>query len=226
MLPDCDVCKFKSVAIKELNSEQITYLQNNCSRASFKKGETIFKEGALSLNIAYILTGLTKIHMKGIGEQEQIIKLVKAPNYIGIPTSLGDKINKYSVTALEETTVCFIGLETFKNLLLDNKEFSYKIIIDLCQKELDNFKSCMHKIQKQSAGLLADTLLEFSCFVYDNPEFEIPLTRQEIADLIGTSRENVSRTLSNFQKNKIIKIDKQKIKILDLCRLEKISNYG
>ena len=226
MLSNCDECKFKSIATKELSDNQIIYLKDNCSSTTFKKGEIIFKEDALSLNIAYIKTGLTKLHMKGLGGQEQIIKLVKAPNYVGIPTSLGDKINKYSVTALEETSVCFISLETFKNLLLDNKDFSYKIIIDLCQKELDNFKTCMHKVQKQSAGLLADTLIDLSCSIYDNLEFEIPLSRQEIADLIGTSRENVSRTLSNFQKDGLIKIDKQKIQIININRLKNISNFG
>lgn len=226
MINDCSNCQFKSFATNTLNLEQIIYLRNSCSDTIFKNGEIIFKEGALSYNVAYIKTGLVKLHMKGLTEHEQIIKMVKAPNYLGIPTTVGDKINKYSATALTETSVCFFDLNTFKNLLLDNKDFAYQIIIDLCKNELDNFKACFNKIQKHSAGLLADALLNFASSIFDSTEFEIPLTRQELADLIGTSRENVSRNMSEFQKNGIISIDKRKIKILDVKRLKVISGLG
>lgn len=226
MINNCSNCAFKSLATNTLNLEQISYLNNNCSDTSFKRGELIFKEGALSLNIVYIKTGLVKLHMKGVGDHEQIIKMVKAPNYLGIPTTVGDKINKYGATALDETSVCFIDLNTFKNLLLDNKDFAYQIIIELCKNELDNFKSCFNKIQKQSSGLLADTLLKFSSSIYNSLEFEIPLSRQELADLLGTSRENVSRNISELQKNRIIVMDKRKIKILDENRLKIISGLG
>jgi len=223
---NCFDCDFKSITTNNLSKLQIQYLQDNCKTAVFKKGDVIFKEGDLSENIAYIKNGLAKLHMKGLTEQQQIIKLVKSPNFLGIPTSLGDEYYQYSATAIAETSVCFINLETFKNLLLDNKEFSYNIIVDLCKKELNNFKTCLFKVQKQSAGLLADTLLDIANSIYNSLEFELPLTRQELADLIGTSRENVSRTLSYFQKNGIVKVDKHKIKILDEKRLKKISGFG
>ena len=226
MLTDCSNCEFKSFATNTLNFKQVLYLRDNCSDTIFRKGEVIFKEGALSLNIAYIKIGLVKIHMKGVGNHEQILKIIKAPNYLGIPTSVGDKVNVYSATALEDTSVCFINLDTFKNLLLDNKDFAYQIIIDMCKKELDNFKSCISKIQKQSAGLLADALLNFASSIYNSLEFDLPLNRQELADLLGTSRENVSRTISEFQKDGLIKISKFHVKIIDINRLKKISGLG
>ncbi len=226
MFPDCLNCQFKSFATTTLNVKQMMYLQDNCSTTTFKNGEIIFKEGALSLNVAYIKSGLVKLHMHGLGGREQILKIIKSPNYLGIPTTVSDKINQYSVTALEETTVCFIDLDTFKNLLLDNKQFAFQIIVDLCQKELDNFKSCLYKIQKQSAGLLADALLNFAISIYNSLEYEMPLSRQELADLVGTSRENISRTLSEFHKNGLIDIQKRKIKILDIKRLKLISGLG
>ena len=147
MFPDCINCQFKSFATTTLNVKQMAYLQDNCSTTTFKKGEVIFKEGALSLNVAYIKTGLVKLHMHGLGGREQILKIIKAPNYLGIPTTVSDKINQYSVTALEETIVCFIDLDTFINLLLDNKHFAFQIIVDLCQKELENFKNFKVKLR-------------------------------------------------------------------------------
>lgn len=226
MIENCFNCKFKSFAASKLTDEQTVYLCDNNSSTVFGAGENIFKEGALSLNIVYIKTGLVKLHMKGLTEHEHLIKIVKAPNYLGIPSSVGDKINQYSVTAIEETSVCFIALETFQNLLLGNKDFAYQIIVDLCKKELETYKSCLHKIQKQSAGLLADTLLNFASSIYDSTDYIMPLSRQELADLIGTSRENVSRNLSEFQKDGLIHIDKKNVKILDVKRLKTISGLG
>lgn len=226
MIKDCFNCKFKSFAVSQLTKEQTFYLCDNNSSATFDTGENIFKEGALSLNIVYIKTGLVKLHMKGISEHDHLIKLVKAPNYLGIPSSVGDKINQYSVTAIEKTDVCFIALETFQNLLMENKGFSYQIIVDLCKKELEQYKSCLHKIQKHSAGLLADVLLNFASSIYNSTTYTMPLSRQELADLIGASRENISRNLSEFQKNGIISIEKKQVTILDVRRLRIISGLG
>jgi CRP/FNR family transcriptional regulator len=226
MLPDCKNCKFKSFAANTLDLRQLVYLQENCSDVEFRKGEVIFREGVLSLNIAYIKTGLVKLHMKGPAGRDQIIKVVKAPNYLGIPTTVGDKINQYSATALDSTSVCFINIDTFKNLLLTNKDFAYQIITDMCHKELENFRNCIYKIQKHTPGLIADALLNFASSIYNSLDFELPLTRQELADLIGTSRENVSRTLSDFQKDGLIILDKKRIKITDMQRLIRISGLG
>jgi len=226
MIEDCLNCEFKSFVTNTLDLEQSDETKICCSGTVFENGENIFKEGALSLNIVFIRTGLVKLHMKGLNDHEHIIKIVKAPNYLGIPTSIGDKINNYSATAIAKTSVCFIDLDTFKNHLINNKDFAYQIIINLCKNELDNFKACFDKIQKHSAGLLADALLNFASSIFNSTEFEMPLSRQELADLIGSSRENVSRNMSEFQKNGIIVIDKRKIKILDVKRLKIISNLG
>lgn len=226
MIPDCSNCTFKSFAVNTLDYSQITFMQNKCTEAIFKHGEVIFKEGVPFKNIAYIRSGLVKLHKIGINNREQILKIVKAPNYVGIPIAIGHNIAQYSVTVLEDAVVCFISIETFKCLLQENKDFAYHIIVDLCKNELDNYKNCLHKVQKQSAGLLADTLLNFASSIYQSLEFKLPLSRQEIADLIGTSRENVSRMLSDFQKDGIIEIKSKIIRIKNVKRLKLISGVG
>ncbi len=224
MIDKCQHCQFKSLIVNAFNLKEFS--GNNCTELYFKKGEIIFKEGALSLYIAYLKKGLIKLHMRGPAGRDQIIKIVKAPNYFGIPTSIGDKINQYSATAIEPSTVCFINLDVFKNMLLSDKDFAFQIIVQLCKNEVQNFKSCTYKIQKHTPGLLADVILNFATNIYNSMEFELPLTRQELADLIGTSRENASRTLSSFQRDGIIKINKNKITILDIDRLIRISGLG
>jgi len=222
----CKTCKLRSFAVSVLSEDQISLLGNNCVAVDFKKGDIIFKQDAFSLNVAYLKTGLVKLHMRGLSGKEQIIKISKAPTYLGIPTAIGDKINHYSATAIETSSVCFIRLETFKDLILSNPEFSYKIIINMCQNELIHFRNCLYRTQKNSRGLVADTILNFANNVYESSSFSLPLTRNEIASLINSSRELVSRILSEFHNDGIIRLEGRKVTILNLDLLVKISENG
>ncbi len=223
---ECVSCKFRSFAVSTLDDDQLSLLTDNCLDVSFKKGDIIFKQGAFSLNIAYLKTGLVKLHMLGDNNQNQIIKLAKAPDYIGIPTTLGDKVNQYSATAIEDCSVCFISIDTFKILIETNKEFAYEIILKMCKNELANFKNCFQKTQKNSRGLVADALLNFATNIYEKPEFTIPLSRIEFAHLISSSREQVCRVLSEFHKDNIINLKGKRIEILDKNRIIKIAQSG
>jgi len=65
----------------------------------------LIKQGTFSTNVAYLRKGLAKVHIAG-PYYEQIIRIVKAPCYLGLPVTFGDKINQYSVTAIEDAEVC------------------------------------------------------------------------------------------------------------------------
>ena len=108
----CEYCQLKSSAAKTLKHSELQKLGKSCVEVSFQKGDIIFKQGALSSNIIYIKEGLVKIHITG-PVNEQIIKIAKAPTYLGVPTTFGEKTNQYSATAIENTTVCFIDINTF-----------------------------------------------------------------------------------------------------------------
>ncbi|MBN1949999.1 MAG: Crp/Fnr family transcriptional regulator [Bacteroidales bacterium] len=192
---------------------------------TLKKGSVLMQQGALSSNIAYLKKGLAKIHIKG-PYHEQIIKIIKAPEYLGLPNTFGDKINNYSATVLEDSEVCFIDIDTFKYLLANNEKFAYEIILSLCNNELGSFKKCATRTQKQIRGNVADVLLDMSNRVYDSDDFEIPISREEIANLIDKSRESVSRVLSEFEKDGILKISGKKIEILDKEKLKLIFETG
>ncbi|OFX21103.1 MAG: hypothetical protein A2041_05745 [Bacteroidetes bacterium GWA2_31_9b] len=221
----CKDCQIKSAAASNLNKEEFEILETNSAQVAFKKGETIFKEGALSLNVAYLRSGIVKVHMHG-PTREKILRIVKAPSYLGIPITFGDKINQYSATAIEDTSVCFIDSNYFRNFIYSNGKFAYEIIVELCKNELKDYQKYTSQSQKQIPGLVAETLLCISETIYNNPRFNFPLTRNEFGDMVGTSRESVSRALSEFSSEKIIEINGKEITILKKDILEKISKNG
>jgi CRP/FNR family transcriptional regulator len=157
---------------------------------------------------------------------EKILRLVKAPAYLGIPTTFGDKINQYSATALEDTTVCVIPTEIFKNFIRENGNFAYEIILDLCRNELEDSRRYVDQFQKQVPGRVAETLLCLANKIYMEDTFGMPLSRSEFADLIGTSRESISRILNDLHNDRIIEVNTKEIKILNEDLLIQISKKG
>ena len=221
----CKDCLIKSSAAKHLTDNEFEILENNSVNVRFKKGEIIFKQDALSLNVAYLKTGLVKLHMHG-PSKEKILKIIKAPVYLGIPTTFGDKINQFSATALEDTSVCFIDSNLFRNFIYSNGKFAYEIIVELCKNELFDYKKYASLAQKQIPGLVAESILCLSDKIYEKNTFPFPLTRGEMGDLIGTSRESVSRVLTDFCNEKIIEVTSNDVKILNKELLIQISEKG
>ena len=222
---NCKECLIKSAAAKNLNNEEFEILESNSVQVSFKKGEVIFKQDALSLNVAYLKTGLVKVHMRG-PVREKILRVVRAPTYLGIPTTFGDKINQFSATALEDTSVCFIDSTLFRNFIYTNGKFAYEIIVELCKNELFDYQKYVSMSQKQIPGMVAETLLCMSDRIFENSRFNFPLTRGEVGDLIGTSRESVSRVLTDLSNEKIIEMNGSEISILNKELLIQISEKG
>ena len=221
----CSTCLLKSKAVESLGENELHLLGKGCVQAVFKKGETIFKENALSSNIIYLQTGLAKLMIEGT-QRVQILKIQKAPCYLGLPTTMGDKINHYSAVALEKTVACFVDMHVFKELLKISPDFSYEIIVELCKNELALFNKYVKLTQNQVYGRLATHLLCFSNEIFLSDEFKLPLKRKELADLICTSRETISRQLTELADEKIISINGRNLRILNKPLLEEISKKG
>ena len=221
----CKDCLIKSAAARNLNDKEFEILENNSVNVRFKKGEIIFKQDALSLNVAYLKTGLVKLHMHG-PSKEKILRIVKAPAYLGIPTTFGDNVNQFSATALDDTSVCFIDSKLFRDFIYSNGKFAYEIIVELCKNELFDYQRYASLAQKQIPGLVAESILCLSDKIYEKDTFPFPLTRGEMGDLIGTSRESVSRVLTDFCNEKIIEVVSNDVRILNKDLLKQISEKG
>lgn len=225
MKNECKACALKSKAASKLNDEEIERLSFNCALVSFKKGDPLIKQGTFSTNVAYLRSGLAKIHIAG-PYHEQIVRIVKAQTYLGLPTTFGDKINQYSVTVIEKAEVCFIDINTFRFLLRDNPDFSYEVMLELCRNELEVFYRCANRTQKQIRGKIADVLLEFSERIFNSDSFILPLNQEDMGNLVDSSRESISRVLSEFEKDGIVRIKGKKIEILNSDTLHMISAKG
>lgn len=221
----CEICAIKSKAVLKLNKEQIERLSFTCTLIKFKKGDLLIKQGMQSTNVAYLRSGLAKIHVAG-PYHEQIMQIIKAPGYLGLPTTIGDNINQYSVTVIENAEVCFIDINTFRYLLKENFDFAYEIMMDLCKSEIEVFYRCANRTQKQMRGRIADVLLELADNIYFSDIFTVPFTQADFGNLVDSSRESVSIVLSEFEKDGIIRFSKKQLEIINKKSLLLISANG
>jgi CRP-like cAMP-binding protein len=222
----CQDCLEKSCAAAVLNSAELNIIDANRTETVFKKGETILHEGTMISHIIYLKSGIVKEYIRQPDGKEQILQIVKKYSYLGLPSLFGDRINHYSYAALEDIKVCFIDLNSFNNLIRQNGNFAYEILVSVSRDSLNNFHRFMSQAQKKTYGRVADAILYFSKIIYESNEFEIPFTRREFADLIGIARESTTRVLIKFKEEGILDIDGRLIKILRPEVLEKISRVG
>lgn len=221
----CLNCNVRSAAANHLSIDELDLLGKRSVEVEFEKDEVIFKQDAFATNIVYLREGLVKLTMRG-HNREQILKIVKAPTYMGIPTTLGDTINNYSAIALTNVSCCFTDRSTFKDFVESNGKFAYEILTVLSKFELRQFHRCVNHIQTQVTGRVAGMLLDFARNLYGSNHFQLTLTRHDLADLLGTSRETISRILTDFVTEKLIEVNGKDITILNDERLEKINLAG
>lgn len=226
-MQDCKNCIIRSKAVNTLNTQELNILMESCAETTFNPRENIIKEGTLSSHIAYLKSGLVMVSKKGVKEVDQILKIVQKGNYIGLQTVLYEKINMFSVTALEKSVVCFIDNMSFKELISRNTQFANELLLFLCHEELGYFERFVNIHQKQINGRMADIILFFSKEIYDHElAFDIPLSRNDMAALICTTRESITRAIKDLLEVEVIRAKGKRFEILDLKKLEKISQSG
>ncbi|MHC1707876.1 MAG: Crp/Fnr family transcriptional regulator [Bacteroidales bacterium] len=222
----CSQCSDKSCDSMVLDQEDLALLSRNCSDSRFLRGEPILKQGSLTSHIIYLKSGLVKEFSTNESGQDNILQIIKRHTYLGLPSLFGDKLNHYSYTALTDVTLCNIDVNTFKHLILKNGRFSYEILSTVSRESLNNYHRLVNTRQKQISGKIADTLLYLARVIFNDNTFDLPLNRIEIANMIGSTRESVTKQLKEFTSSKLIRIEGHTLTLLDVDKLERISKFG
>ena len=132
-----------------------------------------------------------------------------------------------SAVALEDTKICFIPKELFVNVLKLDTGLAFEMM-KLLSDELHKAEiKLTHLAQKPIRERLAETLLfikETYGFEEDGITLNVRLSREEIANLVGTATESAIRLLSEFKKDGMVELDGKKIKILSQKQLVKTAN--
>lgn len=209
-----------------LTDKEMLLLENNLVVVNYKKGEILCKQGTLASHIMYICHGLVKIYMESEAGS-LILKVLPAGNLIGLSALLdNNNVFRYSAYAYQDCKLRLIDIRVFKQLIRENNSFANQVINLLCENQIQTQTRFFAFTQKQSFGRIADTLMCLSNNIFKMDEFELPLSRKELAELTGLTPESVIRILSKFKSDQVIEIDGKVFKIINKEKLQQISDYG
>ena len=222
----CQDCVDKSCATEKLVANELDLITNNRYISEIKRNTNILNAGSPVSHIIYLRSGLVKEYLIKPDSKEQILQIVMPHSYLGLTSLFGDNINHFSYSALTDLRVCYIDIDVFTQLVKRNGNFAFEILTSVGRENLNNFRRFIAQSNKRTYGRIADMLIYFSKVVFSSSRFQIPLSRREIADMVGTSRESAGRVLSKFNAEGLVRISGKKVVINDLKKLEKISKFG
>ncbi len=220
------LCEEQIPFVQLLNKTEREILIENSSIVRFSKKDIIFRQDTRTSHIMIMISGMVKIYKEGTGHRQIILRLALPGSYIGMLSVLGDQIHQFSASAIEASEICFIDLNPFRNIIMENGKYGLKLLNVISQEGLFIFKRLMSQSHKQLPGRIADVLLYFSREVYNSTKFTFPLTRRELAELAGTTKESFIRTLTEFKNDRIIKLDGSEVEIVSQDILNTLSEFG
>lgn len=227
LIPLCGKCSFESGSLfKHLSPDETEKLNYQKDFRQYKRGDILYNEGTRISGFFCINSGIIKVFKTGFDGKEQIIRFAKKGDFIAYRSVLSNELACTSAKVIEDAQVCFIPSEILLELSKENPTFALELLKLAC-RELGEANSFITDIaQKTVRERLAEILLLLvHDFGLDNNQYlNISLTREELANIVGTATESVIRLLSEFKADKMVELNGRRIRILNIKSLEKISN--
>jgi CRP/FNR family transcriptional regulator len=192
----------------------------------FEKGELIIREGDLIEDFIYLKSGLVKLFRQGSNNKEQIICFAGPLDFVSLLSIFSETQYHYSVAALENSVTCSLKLKEVKTIASENGAFALNLVEKINRASDKIIIDFLEVKQRRLLGRIAFLLIYFAQEVYQSNTFTLPVSRKEMAEYIGMTIENVIRTLSDFRKDGIIKINGSIIEIADMERLKRIRDLN
>lgn len=212
--------------LDQVSNEQLAQLSDQREARSFKKKEVIYQEGANPKSIFFISKGKIKTYKSNEDGKEYITGLHKEGDFIGFTSLLEEQPYSESAMTLEDSEVIIIPKDDFFKLLYSNREIAGKFIKilsdNVIEKEERLLKLAYNSVRKRVAEALI--MLEKRYKKEEDKTFQMAISRDDLAGIVGTSTETVIRTLSDFKEEKLIEIKGSNISIINSQKLAAMRN--
>ena len=225
----CETCPVTSAQhYSRLEKADLHYLNEQKITEYYKKGRFVYKEGFTSLGIYCLREGKIKIFQTGQDGREHIIRIALPGEFFGLKALLSGHDHSASAESMEESTLCFIKKADFLYVMNKYPDFMSYLVLVL-SNILENAEKRMISIAyKPVRERLAESLLFLYQSFYPEPANGVHhclnLTRMDIANIIGTAQETVTRLLSEFKNENLISVKGRKIYITNQAKLKLIAN--
>ena len=210
IIESCLTCKMRSDRIFcELPTSALQSFEAIKYATAYPKGAVLFVEGQAPRGIFVLCKGRVKLSICATDGKTLILKIAEPGEVLGLSATVSGKPYELTAETIDPCQVNFVKREDFLHFLKDNSEACFKVAEQLSEK----YNNACHEVR--SLGLshsasekLAKLLLEWSSkngeSAKQEPRLKLALTHEEIAQMIGTSRETVTRLFADLKKRQIV----------------------
>ena len=211
------------ILFSELNNKQLTEISKLIKTKTYPAGYTLFQEGDNGDRVFFLKEGKVKVMKTKMDGSVQILEIIQPGDVFGEVVLFGISEYPASVRTLEEIKVDFLYKNDFKNYFNKNPQIGWGMLKVMAGK----LAKAQHRIEnlglRNTKGRIARLIMDMiKDFGNKQNEFILDISQKDLANFIGTSRETVSRTLSEFRKNNLVEMTDSKLIVKDI---EGLKNY-
>lgn len=223
----CEQCIIREFSsLKALTREELSTISSEKNAFLVKKGDVLFNEGENLNGVYCVKDGICKLTKLNSNGKDTILKLATKGELLGQRSMINDETSNLTATAIEDMTVCFIPKKEIMQSFNDNNKFSLLVTRDICNHLKDADKGLVDHTHKTVKERLAIILLKLEETGGTDPEtgaLKVQLSREDLANMVGTATESCIRLLSDLKKDKLISLVGKKIIILNYNGLRNIA---
>lgn len=193
-----------------LTEAEVTLLSQRANKQRYKRGENLLTQGERSNALFIVLTGKARVVVKDQRQREVILSDLQPGECVGEMSLIDNKPHSASVRADTVCDVLVLESQAFARCLAENSSLSYGVMRGLVQRLRQADRKIESLALSDVYGRVATALLDMA----DNPAkgpmvIRDRVSRQDLAKMIGASREMVSRVMKDFEKSGFIEMDEQ-----------------
>jgi CRP/FNR family cyclic AMP-dependent transcriptional regulator len=201
-----------------LTDSEFSQLAHIFVMRAYRKGQIIFLEEETGNYMYLVLAGKVKVSKAGVGGKETILAIHRTGDFFGEMSLLDGKTAPATVSAMEDAKIISVSGSDFHKYLLHNEKVMLQIINVLCARLRQVWQT------QSLSSSTADARIRMGIYQLAKRHgirdahgtiIDLKITHQELAEMVGTSRETVTRVLARLKDRGILEIDQRRMTLLD-----------
>ncbi len=204
-----------------MSKEELKRVSDSKITKSIKKGQAIFEEGEKLNGVFCVREGVSKLSKLSANGKDQIVKLASKGEVMGQRSVIAEETSNLSAVAVSDMEVCFIPKEGIVDTLHNNPNFTVEVLRHMAHDLREADDVIVNMSQKSVKQRVAEAFLYLGeNFGEDSEGFlSVTLSREDIANVVGTATESCIRIISEFKKKGYIKTSGKKIGVANEKKL-------
>ncbi|WP_339317571.1 Crp/Fnr family transcriptional regulator [Paenibacillus sp. FSL R10-2734] len=212
-------CPSRVPIFQSLSCDEIMKISRMINHIQYRKGQMLFHEGEKSDKLFIVKRGQVKVSKYTSDGKEQILYLLTSGDFFGeLHIFNPDELHNFSVQAINDTEICILTKQSMDQIMQDNPGIAMKLLTEVTKRMAHTENLAKNLATKDPDIRVAAIILEF-CNKFGKSSnggilVRLPITREEIANYVGVTRETISRKFSKFEKLGIISFSGNKLMLV------------